>query len=94
MNTRIHDTIKGRYLQERPRFIAVQNDFPHFGIYGVKGTLCLQGSNSKETNNKKMDDFLQNGNFNANLQISYEMDLTPRISTRKNTDSLGPITLL
>jgi hypothetical protein len=53
--------------------------------------LGLQGWSNKEVNTKKKDDSLQNGNFSANLQISYEMDLTPRISTRKKTDSLGPI---
>jgi hypothetical protein len=51
----------------------------------------LQVWSNKEANTKKKDDFLQNGNFSANLQISYEMDLTPRISTRKKTDSLGPM---
>ena len=91
MDAWVHDAIKSRNLQERPCFVTIQNYFTNFGIDGIERTLGLQGWSNKEANTKKKDDSLQNGNFSANLQISYEMDLTPRISTRKKTDSLGPI---
>lgn len=91
MDARIHNAIKSRNLQERPCFIAKQNYFTNLCFDRIERTLGLQGGSNKEANTKKKDNFLQNGNFCANLQISYEMDLTPRISTRKKTDSLGPI---
>lgn len=92
MNARIHDAVEGRNVQKGPGFIAVQHNLAELGFYGIEGTLGLRLKTKRKANNYKYGYRAQNQIFSANLGISYDMDLTPTMSSKKKTGSFGAIT--
>ena len=92
IDARIHDAVEGRDLQKRPGFIAKQHNFPELGFYGVEGALCMDLKTKQQAKKKEESYLAQNQIFSANLGISYDMDLTPTMSSKKKTGSFGAIT--
>lgn len=80
---------------KKDHVLLLNNTILPTSVSMVSSARCASNENVETMQIKRRKKALcKTNNFSANLQNSYEMDLTPSISTRKNTDSFGAMILL